>query len=287
MNLLVKTLCVAALSAGSALLAQQPYSSSMALVDNTDGGSAASGVRPGVLAPNTASAPRPFSRFALGGGISPMGVTMNATTNLNRYMNLRTVGNVFNYSVNNFTTNGFTVGAKLNLASAGTSIDFYPFPNHGFRLSPGLLFYNTNGAKATFNVIPGTSFSLNDYTYYASKTNPVMGNGVIGLHSQNPAFTMTTGWGNQLRRGNGHWSFPVEVGVAFIGKPTLDMALTSGQVCDSNGQNCVDVATNQDVQTNLQAQVAKYRNDMEPLKTYPIISFGVAYNFKKHITAVR
>lgn len=286
MNLFTKTLCAAVLSVGSVLLAQQPYSSSLALVDNADGGSAASGVRPGVLAPKPAPAARPLSRYALGGGISPMGVTMNVTTNLNRFMNLRTVGNVFNYTVSDFTTDGFTVGAKLNLASAGTSVDFYPFPNHGFRLSPGVLFYNTNGAKATFNVVPGTSFSLNDYTYYASKTNPVVGNGVIGLHSQNPAFTMTTGWGNQLRRGNGHWSLPVEVGVAFIGKPTLDMKLTSGQVCDSNGQNCVDVASNTDVQNNLHAQVAKYQNDMEPLKTYPIISFGVAYNFKKH-AAVR
>jgi len=33
------------------------------------------------------------------------------------------------------------------------------------------------------------------------------------------------------------------------------------------------------VQTNLQAQVNKYKSDLDPLKTFPIISFGVAYSF--------
>jgi hypothetical protein len=30
----------------------------------------------------------------------------------------------------------------------------------------------------------------------------------------------------------------------------------------------------------LQAQVAKYKNDLDPLRTYPIVSSGVAYNFR-------
>jgi ubiquinone biosynthesis protein Coq4 len=41
----------------------------------------------------------------------------------------------------------------------------------------------------------------------------------------------------------------------------------------------VDVATDQSVQSNLQAQIAKYKSDLDPLKTYPIASFGVAYSF--------
>jgi len=79
----------------------------------------------------------------------------------------------------------------------------------------------------------------------------------------------------------GHFSFPFEIGVAFIGAPAFDMALTSGQVCDSNGQNCVNVATDPTVQANLRAQVTKYRNDLEPLKTYPLISGGITYCFQR------
>jgi hypothetical protein len=222
----------------------------------------------------------PLSRFALGGGISTTGINLQAATNLNRYMNLRATGNYFNYSVNNITTNGFTVGAKLNFASAGASVDFYPFPTHGFRLSPGVLFYNQNAATATLTVAGGTSFSLNNTTYYASASNPVLGNGSLGLHTQNPAFTMTTGWGNMIPRKVGHWSFPFEIGAAFTGAPTLNIALTSGQICDAQGQNCVAVATNASVQQNLAAQVAKYSSDLNPLKIYPIVSGGLAYSFR-------
>jgi ubiquinone biosynthesis protein Coq4 len=42
----------------------------------------------------------------------------------------------------------------------------------------------------------------------------------------------------------------------------------------------VEVATDQSVQTNLKTQIDKYKSDLDPLKTYPIVSFGVAYNFK-------
>jgi hypothetical protein len=82
-----------------------------------------------------------------------------------------------------------------------------------------------------------------------------------------------------IPRKGGHFSFPFELGVAFVGAPTVNVALTSGQACDAQGQNCVNVATDPDVKANMLAQVTKYKNDLDPLKTYPIASFGVAYSF--------
>lgn len=223
--------------------------------------------------------PKPFSQLAIGAGVGVMGVNLQAATNLNRFMNLRAVGNVFNYNVNNISTNGFNVDAKLNLATAGASVDFFPFPRHGLRFSPGVLFYNQNAASATFTVQDGTSFSLDDYTYYSSKTNPVIGTGTFGVHAQNPAFTMTTGYGNIIPRKGGHLSFPLELGVAFVGTPAVNVALTQGQVCDAQGLNCVDIMNYASLQTNLQAQINKYKGDLDPLRTFPIFTFGVAYNF--------
>jgi hypothetical protein len=251
-------------------------SDNLVAADAGPGGSAGQTLRP---AQQLSGAPQPFSRLAFGGGFSPLGINLMAATNLNRYMDLRANGNVFRFTDNGISTNGFNVAANLSLASAGLSLDLFPFPDHGFRVSPGLLFYNGNQAGATFTVQGGTSFTLNDTTYYASSTNPISGSGTLGLNSQKPAFTITTGWGNVMGRSGGHLSFPVEVGVALIGAPSLTMALTSGQVCDAQGQNCVDVATDSTVQSNLQAQVAKYKSDLDPLKTYPIISAGVAYSF--------
>ena len=222
---------------------------------------------------------RPFTRYAIGAGISPLGVNLMVATNISPNFNLRGTGNIFQYTVNNITTNGFNVDAKLNLASAGASLDIYPFARHGLRFSPGVLFYNQNAADATFSVKGGTTFTLNSVQFIASSTNPVKGVGSLGLHTQSPAFTATTGWGNVIPRSGGHWSFPFEVGVAFIGSPALNIALNSGQVCNAQGQVCIDVATDQVLQTNLQTQIAKYKNDLDPLKTYPIVSFGIAYSF--------
>lgn len=262
---------------GATLVAQSSsLSQNLVAADGGDGGSASQTIPANRIA---AAAPAPFSRIAFGGGISPLGINLMAATNVNRYMNLRATGNVFKFTENGISTNGFNVDANLNLASAGLSADVFPFPNHGFRVSPGLLLYNDNGADAKFNVQGGTSFTLNDTTYYASSTNPVMGAGHLGLNNQKPAFTITTGWGNMISRTGGHLSFPVEVGVALIGAPSLNIALTSGQVCDAQGLNCVNVATDPDVQANLQQQIAKYKSDLDPLKTYPIVSAGVAYNF--------
>ncbi len=224
-------------------------------------------------------APAPFSRIGLGGGISPLGVNLQAAINVSRHLNIRGVGNIFNYTVNNISTNGLNINGKLNFATGGASIDFYPFANHGFRLSPGALFYNQNSVTANINVAGGTKFSLNDMNYYASSTNPITGNGGLALNARNPAFSMTTGWGNMVS-GHGHWSFPFEVGAAFVGSPSLNLALTGGQACDSQGLNCVNVATDPNVQANLQAQIQKYRNSLNPFQYYPIVSFGTSYSFR-------
>jgi len=221
----------------------------------------------------------PFSHLAFGGGISAMGINLQAATNLNRYMNVRGVGNFFNYSLNNVSVNGLNASGNVNFATAGASVDFYPFPRVGFRLSPGVLFYNRNQVSATVTAPGGTSFSLDGYTYYASQANPVTGTGSVGLHTQSPAFTITTGWGNMISR-RGHFSFPVEIGAAFIGSPSVNMALVSGQVCqDPQGTvGCQNVASYAQLQSNLQAQIAKYQNDLNPFRIYPIFSAGVAYS---------
>ena len=230
---------------------------------------------------------RPFSKVAIGGGISPLGIQLSMTTNLNQHFNLRSTGNLFGYSTN-FTTSGIGADAKLNMRSVGAALDIYPF-HKGFRVSPGLLFSNGNRITANASVAGGTSFTLNGQTYYSANANsvtgasPVNGNALLNMHTTNPAFTITTGWGNTVPS-NGHWSFPVEVGVAMIGAPSLKVNL-GGWACYDQAQTlCTDISSKTDpiaidIQNNLSAQVAKWTRDIEPLKTYPIASFGVAYSF--------
>lgn len=230
---------------------------------------------------------KPFSSIAFGGGISLMGVNMQASTNLNRYLNLRGTGNFFNYTDSNISTNGFNLNGKVNFATAGASLDIFPFPNHGLRISPGVIFYNQNGISATATPQPDKSFSLNGYDYYpdaaTEASDPFQVNANLALNTNKEAFTLTTGWGNVIPRRHqdqvfSHLTFPFEIGAAFTGVPTINMQL-QGNACNSMGANCVNMATDPTAQSNLNAQLAKWRSDLNPLKVYPIFSFGVSYSF--------
>ena len=255
------------------LVSASLFSQSSSRNYSADGSANTSGVAPAAVAPM-----RPFSKLAFGGGIGIMGINLQAATNINRNSNVRLSGNVYSYTVNDITSNGFTAGGKLDFATMNASFDYYPWANHGFRLSPGLLLYNQNSMSVTGTVSTGQSFTLNDVTYYSSANDPIHATAKVGLNGTKPAFTVTTGWGNMISRRGGHWSFPFELGAAFTGSPTFNMALT-GTACDRLGLNCVNAATNPSIQSNLNAQVDKYKKDVDVLKVFPMLSFGVSYSF--------
>lgn len=278
-------------SSSSSFVAQETVSdsgweSAPAMVFEGGGGQAASPIRGSRN--GGAVSDGMFSHLAFGAGISPLGIQLQAATNISRHFNVRGTGSFFSYT-DSFTTNGIAASAKLNLASAGASVDVYPF-HAGWRISPGLLFYNQNGLSASTNVAAGTSFTLNDNTYYSANANlttgatPVVGTAALGLYATKPAFSITTGWGNMVKS-TGHWSFPFEAGVAFTGQPTLTASLTGWACTDQAQTQCQNIndpnnPIAQAVQSNLSAQIAKWTNDISPLRFYPILSFGAAYSFR-------
>ena len=276
-----KLLAAVLVTVSASALAAQSFSSSREFTDTSTGGGSAGASSIAPAPAGISPAARPFSKVAFGTGISPLGVQLSMTTFLSPHFNLRTSGNLFNYA-NTFTASVIGARATLNMKSAGTALDIYPF-HKGFRISPGLLFYNGNQVTADASVAAGENFTLNDQTYYSSRTHPVTGNALLNLHTTHPAFTVTTGWGNTIPR-KGHWSFPFELGVALTGAPSLKVNL-GGWACYDPAQTlCTDIASKTDpialqIQDNLAVQVDKWTRDVEPLKTYPIASFGVAYSF--------
>jgi hypothetical protein len=286
MKRIASILAVALVIAPVALLSQS-YSSSTSFVAAEPGPDSGAGQTAVPMRGPTPNSEGSLSRLSFGGGISPLGIQLQAVTNLSPHFNLRAVGNFFNYSTN-FTSNGINATGKLNLASSGASLDVYPFRS-GFRISPGVLFYNQNRLTASANVAAGTSFTLNGTTYYSANANagtgatPVIGSGVLGLNTNPAAFTVTTGWGNMIPR-NGHWSFPFEIGVAFIGAPSVNVNLSGWACYDQAQTECTDISNPTNpiavaIQSNLASQVAKWTSDLKPLNTYPIVSGGVAYSF--------
>jgi len=291
MNRSTLFLTIALLAAPVVLMAQSPSfsssSSSLVAAEPVPDGGAGQTASPFLTSTGSSSA-SPLSRVGFGAGISPLGIQLEAATNLSNHFNLRGTGNFFNYSAN-FTTDGINATAKLNLASARASVDVYPF-RRGWRISPGLMFINQNQITAATNVAAGTSFTLNGTTYSANANSatgatPVTGSGILGLNTNKPAFTVTTGWGNMVRS-SGHWSFPFEIGVAFIGEPSVNVNLTGWACYDQAQTECTNIANPNNpiavaIQSNLTAQEAKWTTDLKPLNTFPIVSGGVAYSFHR------
>jgi hypothetical protein len=283
-KILFLALAAAAMSPAAFASTQPSSDSSSTSIAAPEGSSA-------TVMPATTSTLRPFSRLGLSGGIGIGGINLQAAVNANRYINIRGIGNYFSYSVNNVKINGsdgssgVDVSGKLNFAEGGVAMDLYPFPNHGFRLSPGVTFYNQNGASATGVSSSGDSITLGSQKYYSDSTDPMSLNANLALNTHKQAFSMTTGWGNMISRRGGHWSFPFEIGAIFTGAPTIGLNIT-GNGCTvqadaaDNGPSCVNMATDATAQTNISSQITKYQNDVNVLKVYPIFSFGVSYNFK-------
>ncbi|MGD0158219.1 MAG: hypothetical protein ABSB50_19175 [Terracidiphilus sp.] len=237
--------------------------------------------------------PAPFSRLGLQAGIGLMGINMQAAVEANRHLNIRGIGNYFSYTVNNIKVsggngaNGVNASASLNFATAGVALDYYPWPNHGFRLSPGVMLYNQNVISASGTSSPGNSITLNSTKYYADSVNPFLLNPRLGLNTHQQAFTATMGWGNLISRRGGHFSVPFEIGAVFTGVPTLALNITGNGCTNSadvatNGPSCVNMATNSNAQAAITAQIAKYQSDLNPLKVYPIVSLGFGFNFSIH-----
>ncbi|HUN86961.1 MAG TPA: hypothetical protein VMU48_21460 [Terracidiphilus sp.] len=267
------------------MLTAQSSSSRFVDIDSSvDGGVERGSVPP----PSAAVAPGPFSRIALGGSVSSLGPSLQITSYITPHLNLRTTGNWINYQTS-FTTSGFNANAKLNLASARLAADVYPFRN-GFRISPGVMVYNGNKMTATSSVAGGASFTLNGDTFYSASANsatgatPLQGTAELGQNMTKPAFTITAGWGNTIPQNGGHWSFPFEAGVAFTGAPSLNANLAGWACYDQAQTECTNVASTSDpialqIQGDLAAQIAKWKNNLSPLGTYPILSMGVSYSF--------
>lgn len=280
---------VLALAASAGLPAQS--SASAASAQQTAAATAAGKVKRAPKKKPAYAPPAPFSRLAVSAGISLMGVNLQTATNVNAYLNVRAIGNVFAYSIDNVKiaggggASGIDVNGNLNFASMGLALDYYPFPRHSWRLSPGVLLYNQNAITATGQSTPGGSITLGSQTYYSDSANPFAIHGGLDLNKRQQAVTLTTGWGNMISRKGGHWSFPFELGAVFTGTPVVHLNL-SGYACTNaidaaaNGPTCVDMATNSTAQANLASQIAKYQSDLNPLTVYPILSFGVAYNFR-------
>jgi hypothetical protein len=217
----------------------------------------------------------PLPMIGAGVKVSPLGIGVEGTTAVTRSSNVRGAFNFLNYD-HTFNRGGITYNAGLGFRSLQFTYDQYLFK--GFHVSPGLLAYNGNHADGTAFVPAGQSFTLGGVRYFSGASAPVNGTGRVEFRKAAPL--VMVGIGNPLPRSGRRFGFNLDVGVVFQGPPQTTLGFTGTACTAGPAAGCVNAATNPAVQSNIQAEQTKINNDLDPLRYYPVVSFGVSWMIK-------
>lgn len=220
---------------------------------------------------------RPFSTFAVGATAGVTGVGLEIATPVGPRLNARLSGGYFAYNTN-IRADKIVYNGDLQFRRGNVSLDYFPFSGkfrEGFRISPGLTFYDGNSGTATTAVAAGQYFFLNGVQYTSSATDPVHGTANLDF-GRKIAPSITVGFGNLIPRDGAHWSIPFEIGFDYVGRPTVALNL-AGSACQPAG--CAPVASNATIQANIKGEQTMLQNDLSGFRFWPVASIGVAYRF--------
>ena len=215
-----------------------------------------------------------IGKVGIGITLSTLGVGFQAGVSIAPTLNIRGGASFLTYS-RTFHYEGLSYKGNLDLRNGDLLLDWFPFHN-GFHLSGGALVYNGNNVTATANAPAGQTFSLGSDTFYSGNTNPVTGTGKLQFRKAAPEVRL--GFGNLVPRTR-HFSFGVEFGVAFMGKPQTKLALAGTACVDAAQTICHDVATDTTIQNDVIAQQNKINDKAKYAQYWPILSIGFGYRF--------
>ncbi len=214
---------------------------------------------------------RQYPQIGIGADVSPLGVGIEVARPLSPSTNLRAGFNTFHYAAAE-QLNGIHYSAKLNLNSVEGIYDWYVRRN--FHLSPGALFYNGNQLTASASVPSGQTFSIADVTHVSDPADPVSGSGKLDFFKVSPM--ILAGFGNIAPRNGKHVSFRFEFGGVYHGTPRVAMNL-AGSVCNTNFSDCMKVASNPDIQSDIQVERRTVIHDASRYGLFPLISIGIGF----------
>ena len=220
---------------------------------------------------------RPFSKIGVASYAGIGGIGLDVTAALSNKFNLRAGSEYFGYSTT-FVDQGADIAIHARMQSGHAALDWFPFGG-GFRLSPLVVFANNNRIRATALVAAGNTITLNGQDYISSTIDPLHGAGSVDFHKTSPGFTV--GWGNNVPRSSGRFSFPVEAGFYYVGQPGLKVTFT-GSACDPTEPpelGCESVNEDSGFQQSLAAFIARNNHNLSYASFFPILSFGFGYSF--------
>jgi hypothetical protein len=260
------------------LFASSSSASSPSGIDMSARGATAEGViRPVPAKPPKPWSPRPFSRAGIAWRAGINGIGFDLATPIARKLNFRTGADFFSYSFS-FQEEGADINAAFRLRSGHASLDWFPFGGR-FRLSPLMVFANSNQVRATALIPSGSSLSLNGEDYISSYTDPLHGSGLVTFRKVSPGLSL--GFGNMVPRTRSHISFPVEAGFYYVGQPNLKIDF-AGSACDPHYPaeiGCQPVMQDPGFQHDLASFITRNNHNLSYASFFPIFSAGFSYSF--------
>lgn len=214
----------------------------------------------------------PFSHLAFSLNASTLGGSAQMATPLGNRFNLRVGGNFLQFQYP-FTMDGVQYTPQIKLESGQGTLDWFP-GNGEFHVSAGALYFR-NGFSGSAAVEPGQVYTLGGTTYINSIDDPVSGTASL-KYDRKVAPLLLLGWGNLIPRTGRRLTFPIEVGVAYMGAPESTLQL-NGTSCTSDG--CFNNATDPSTLNNTKQEQNEINNDLRYTKFYPVLSVGFGYRF--------
>ena len=232
---------------------------------------------------NSPAAVRPFYGLAIGVRVGTTGVGLDLATPLSKRLNLRAGGSFLSIDPH-FVEDGMDVIGDIQLRSGFVAMDVFPF-HGGFHISPGYTLYNGDRLSGKATVPGGQDFDLGDGTYTSDTTDPVHGTFDLSSGGKS-APRLTLGWGNMIPRTDRHWSFLLEIGAEYVGKPPQVTLTLAGTVCQGPGF-CQSISQNPTAAQNVTIEQNQINSEIPSwLRFFPLVSTGVSYRFG-HGSAVR
>jgi len=171
------------------------------------------------------------------------------------------------------TDDNITYKGDLKMRSVLAYVDWFPFGG-GFHISPAFMI--NHGTKVTLSsTIPaGQTIDIDDTPYQSNAANPIKAAGSVSFKNGRPGIMI--GWGNIA--GRRRVTVPFELGVIFAGAPVGKLSFT-GTACQTNGQNCKDIATDATIQGHVRNAEVDLNDTIKIVRFYPVLSLGLAFRF--------
>lgn len=201
-----------------------------------------------ILATGTAMAAEVYT------GVGTTGLKLGYSHTLSNNFGARAEYNTLDYD-RDFNTSDADYEGNIKFNSAGLYLDYFPFSN-GFRVSAGALIGN-NKISANGKPKNGT-YTINGQQYNAAGES-------VSATAKFPDVQPYVGIGYGYAPKRTGLGFYADLGVAY-GKPKTTLTVSQGLRAQAG-------------QANIDAERNKLQDEVDKLKTYPVLNVGVSYAF--------